>query len=226
MNIIDKLLCTHGHRIEDHPACFAQGNVDLKKAEKIAKENGIEWYEMPEYKIGILDIEADGLKADFSTMLTWCIKEKSGKINWDMVEQKDLFSGQGDKKIIESLCKELRNYKIVIGYFSTGYDIPYIRTKALHYGIEFPEYGSLYHFDLYYTVKSKLNVSRRSLDSVCDYLGIEGKTPINREVWRLAKYGNEPALLEVLNHNKGDVIITEQLYEKLLPFRKWVKTSV
>ena len=181
---------------------------------------------MPEYRIGVLDIESDGLKADFSTMLSWAIKEHDGSTVVDVISKKDLFSGNYDKKIIQSLVNEIRKYKILVTYYGTGFDIPYIRSKALHYGIEFPSYAEIYNFDLYFTVKSKLKLSRSSLDSACDYLGIKGKTPIDKEYWRAAKYGDADALKEVLEHNIADVDITDKLYNKLLPFRKWIKTSI
>jgi len=220
------LKCIHRHTIEEHPSCFAEEKINIKQAERIAKETGKPWYQVPGLKIGVLDIEADGLKADFSTMLTWSIKDLDGDIHYDVVTKTDLFSGNSDKVIVESLITKLKDYSIIIGYYSTGYDLPFVRAKALHYGLEFPGYGDLYHFDLYYTVKSKLCISRKSLDAACDYLGIKGKTPIEKEMWRQAKYGDAQALRGVLEHNMADVEITEQLYKKLIPFRKWIKTSV
>jgi|WetSurMetagenome_2_1015567.scaffolds.fasta_scaffold107936_4 uncharacterized protein YprB with RNaseH-like and TPR domain len=215
------ILCEHSHTIEDHPKCFSEGKIIDRRKDKTTP-----WYTEPGMKLGYLDIESDGLKADFSTMLTWCIKEKDGPIASDYVNKKELFEGKADERIIKSLVEELRKYKIIIGYFSTGFDIPFVRTKALHYGLDFPSYGELYHWDLYYTVKSKLNLSRKSLDNACDYLGIKGKTPIDKEVWRRAKYGDPKALVEVLEHNRGDVRITELLHDKIAFTRKWIKSSI
>jgi len=77
-----------------------------------------------------------------------------------------------------------RIIKFLVGYYSTRMDLPYMRAKALHYGLEFPGVGELYHWDLYYTVRYKLGLSRNSLANACDWLGIEGKTPIDKSVWR------------------------------------------
>lgn len=225
MNIFKRkpkpILCEHSHTIEDHPKCFSEGKVIDRR-----KDKTLPWYNEDGMRIGYLDIESDGLKADFSTMLTWCVKEKGGSVAFDKVTKKELFDGKSDKRIVESLVYEMRKYKIIIGYFSTGFDIPFVRTKALHYGLDFPSYGELYHWDLYYTVKSKLNLSRKSLDNACDYLGIKGKTPIDKDVWRKAKYGDPSALEEVLQHNVGDVNITELLHDKISFTRKWIKSSI
>ena len=226
---LKQLRCVHRHSIDTHPACFAQGRIDyeFQNDREWEKVTGQPWYNFPEYKIGYFDLEADGLKADFATMLTWCVKEKGGKITNGVITKKELFNTiDVDKRLITDLCNELSKYKIIVTYFGTRYDLPFARTKAMRYWLPFLEYGETYHFDLFYTAKSKLNLSRKSLDNVCDYLGIKGKTPIDKEAWRRAKYGNKEALKEVIKHNEGDVEITEALHERMIKLRKWIRTSV
>lgn len=242
-NFINRLSCIHRHSIEEHPRCFAAGNVNPEQAKWLYEENGKPWYAVDGLRIGYLDIESDGLKADFSTMLTWCIKSKGDAVTYDMVSKQELFDGMADKRIVESCVTEMMKYRIIVSYYGTGFDIPFLRAKALHYGLYFPAYineeqelkngnvkvvsfPELYHFDLFYTVKSKLCISRKSLDAACDYLGIRGKTDIDKEAWRRAKYGDPVALGQVLEHNQGDVVILEQLHERLEPFAKFTKKSV
>lgn len=216
-----KLRCKHRHTIDEHPACFAQAEVVDRRPVKTP------WFEESGMRMGYLDIESDGLKADFSTMLSWAIKPKGqNKVVTDVITKKDIFDGDIDKRLIESILDEMSKYKIIVTYYGTGFDIPYIRAKALHYGLRFPSFSELYHFDLYYTVKSKLCISRKSLDNACDYLGIEGKTPLDKDTWRAAKYGNKKALEEVLVHNVADVVILEELHDKLADFAKWTRRSI
>jgi len=222
------LRCVHRHTIEEHPACFAKGLIkyDFKDDREFEKLTGFPWYQYPEYRIGYLDIETDSLKADFGTTLSWAIKEKGGEVVTDVIRQEELFNGVYDQRIIKSCIEEMCKYKIIVTYFGSRFDIPWIRTKALHYGIEFPGYGELYHFDLFYTVRSKLNLSRKSLANATDYLGIPGKTDIDKASWRKAKYGDKVALEEVVRHNIPDVVILEQLHDKLDFTRKWIRTSI
>jgi uncharacterized protein YprB with RNaseH-like and TPR domain len=221
-----ELRCIHRQDIKHHPSCFKRGLVKWGSEKEFTKTTGENWYNYPGYRIGYLDIESDGLRADFATMLTWAIKEKDGPTNYDIITKEELFNGSADRRLIQSVVDELGKYDIIVGYFSTGFDLPFIRTKALHYGIDFPHYGEVYHWDLFYTVKSKLCLSRKSLDNACDYLGISGKTPLDKDVWRRAKYGDRDAIQKVLEHNIADVEITEKLHNKLFPARKWIKTSV
>lgn len=225
------LRCIHRHTILTHPNCFRLGLVkktdDIKESPKsrvsVTEKKESKWYDG--MRIGYLDIEADGLKADFATMLSWAIKERDGGVMVDVVNKKELFSELGDRRIIESLLKAMKGFDILCGYYSTNYDLKFIRSKALHYGLEFPEFGSVYHWDIYYLVRSRLSLSSKSLESVCDYLGIHGKTRLDKDIWRLAKYGNKDALDEVVDHNIGDVVILEQLHNRLEGQRKWTKLS-
>lgn len=234
-NLIDRLTCSHRHTIDEHPACFASGNVNAPKAYELYDMTGKYWYNLDGLKIGYLDIETDGLKVDFSTMLTWCIKERDGDICSDVITKDELFSGDADRRIVESCINKIKEYKIICTYYGTVFDITFLRAKALHYGIPFPglvieeketktgiiykTVPEVYHYDLYYTVKSKLaSLSSKRLENACDWLGIHGKTPISKDAWRAAKYGDPEALAVVLEHNKGDVVILEELHNKLEPF--------
>lgn len=222
MNLKNLLSCIHRHSIEEHPACFIQNQIIDKRQDK-----SVPWYLLPNMQIGYLDIETDNLKADFGTMLSWAIRFKgSDTTKVDYITKKELFDGSTDKRIIESLIDTLKQVKIVVTYYGTGFDIPFSRAKALHYDLEFPSYADLYHFDIYYSVKSKLGISSKSLASACDYLNITGKTPLDKETWRRAKYGDPTAIQIVLEHNVADVDILEQLHNKLSPFSKWTKRSI
>lgn len=221
--LLGKVRCVHRKGIDsDHVACFAVGNVVDKR-----EDQSLPWYMTPGYKIGFLDIETDGLKADFSTMLTWCIKPlDSDEVQFSSITKGELFRGDVDKRVVADLVKTLSEYKILIGYYSSRFDIPYIRSKALHHNIEFPKWGEIYTHDLYDTVKRKLKLSKNSLDNACDYLGIKGKTPIDKDYWRKAKYGDHESLEKVLEHNIADVKITEELYKRTLGYRNFTKTLI
>lgn len=229
--------CIHRQDIKHHPNCFRKG---LIKDQKIYTP----WFIRDEKNVGYLDIETDGLTVDFSTMLSWSIKKKDGGIAFDFITKKELFDLKFDERIVRSCINEIKKYNIIVTYFGTRFDNSFLRAKALHYNIPFPGFISevtinkkgqevykanvdLYHFDLFYLVKSKLgSLSRKSLENVCDYLGIEGKTPLSKSVWRKARYGDFVSIQSVLEHNRQDTIILEQLHKRLYTFSKWTKNPL
>jgi len=219
--------CIHRHTIDEHPACFAQGLVKQAKEEKeFVKATGKAWYQYPGYKIGYLDIETTGFDGDADYLLSWCIKEKGGKVYGDVIKKEDIFSYKFDLNVLKSLLNKLLDYRIIVTYYGDRFDIPFIRTRALANQMTFPAYGQIFTWDLYWTVKNKLKLSRNSLERVYQLLNIDGKTHLDIKIWQKARIGEEKALKYVLKHNEGDVIGLEKVHEKLEPFRKWTKRSI
>jgi len=224
---IPTLRCIHRHTISEHPNCFLEGKIKWPNDKTFEKYTEVPWFFWEGHRIGYLDIEVDNLNANLGTMLTWALKQKEGNVVYDYVTKDELFNSKiRDKRIVKSLMDEIKKYSIIITYYGTGFDIPFIRTKAVKYGYDGLEYGSNFHHDLYYTIKSKFKFHRNSLDAATSYFGIEGKTPVNMEVWYNAKYGEPKSIESVLDHNIEDVKITEELHNLVMPFRKWLRRSV
>ena len=228
---MSEIRCIHRHTIKEHPSCFVNGRVRQDVPPKPEKKKIIisipeRWTAQEDYRIGILDIETDSLKADFGMVLSWCIKDKDGDTTFDVITRQEIFDFEFDKRIVQSLVTQMKKYNVLIGYYSTKFDIPFIRTRAMKFGILFPEFQEVWHWDLYYAVRNKMKLSRNSLDSATHFLGIEGKTHLDYGVWLRGKYGDPAALAEILEHNKYDVEITEKLFDKLFPYAQWTKRSV
>jgi hypothetical protein len=57
-------------------------------------------------------------------------------------------------------------------------------------------------------------------------LGIEGKTPLPPSIWGKARLGYKDALAEIEEHNIEDVIILEELYQRVLPYIQITRKSI
>src|SRR3990167_4855497 len=160
-----QLRCIHRHTLAEHPKCFLKGLVkyEFKDDREWEKLTGLPWYNFPGYKMGYFDIEVDNLNADFGTVLSWCIKERDGQIISDIITKEDLFNGEQDKRIVNSFVETLKQFDIVMGYYSDNFDMPYMRAKAMHFDMPFPEYGDLYNWDVIILEKlhNKLSSLRR-----------------------------------------------------------------
>ena len=169
-----ELRCIHRKTFEEHPSCFFKGAVKLPKEVKgikIRKRKGDiivdPWWADPRYKIGYFDIEATSLTADSGIVLSWVIKEKDvcyndgkvkkGKVYKRVITKKEILDKNiRDRNVVAEFVEVLRNFKIIVGYYSKRYDMPFMRTRALIHGIDFPGYGEIYHFDMYDHVKRNL----------------------------------------------------------------------
>ncbi len=207
---LDRGRCKHGHSYLAHRNCAMME---------------LDWLQE---KIGFLDIEASHLKANWGIMLTWCIKpENNDEILFGVIREEDIKKGIEDRRITEGLIRAMRRFDRVCGYYSTGFDIPFIRTRALINGVEFPEYGEIFHTDLYYQARRLLQLhSNRQAVVAETLLGATEKTPIKPTYWMDALRGKRSAILEVLDHNKRDVRDLEKIYHTLKPFGKMRGVSI
>lgn len=119
-------------------------------------------------------------------------------------------------------------------YFSEGFashntyfDIPFLRSRAIIHGLDFPKHGELYHTDVWRMAKTKLCLHSNRQDVIAESLqGKTIKTRISHPAWRQAMMGNEDAAMEVLDHCNCDVKDLKKNYNSLLPYCKILKSSI
>lgn len=200
--------CKHGHTYMSHPACYW-------------KEKG----KVP--KIGFLDIETTGFEANYHFMLTWVIKTAGKKeYKYARITKKEILNHTFDKRITQELIDTLYEYDIIMTYYGTKFDVPFMRSRALANNLEFPPYNILKHKDVYYMVRRLLKLHRNTLDAATNFLGIKGKDHVIGDIWMKARVGDKASLDYVLEHNLKDCAILESLYDKLKIYEKGLKKSM
>ena len=203
--------CKHRVPYSQHPQCFVDEVMNNGKSPKI----------------GFLDLEFQNFKANYGLLLTYAIKEfgkpkiYGGKITPDEVRSKWL-----DKQLTKRLVKDFSRFDVVVTYYGSKCDLPYMRTRALKWNIKFPAYGHIKHIDMYYLVKAKLSLNKNSLQNACALLGIKGKTHVLGDIWIRAVTGHQPSIDYIYKHNVPDVVILEKLYNKLITFSSKTNRSI
>lgn len=175
-----------------------------------------------ERRVGFLDIEASNLKANFGIILCWCIKPAGQEETIsDVITKTDLTSGVTDGRIVESCIKTMRQFDTLIGHYSSRYDFPFIRTRALMLGLDFPSYGEIQQIDTYDMAKRTLCLHSNRQAVIAEALnGKTEKTSLDFHYWIEGLQGNKKALEYILNHCKHDVNDLEKDYNKLAKFVK------
>jgi len=200
--------CVHRHRYSRHFGCF------LKK------------YDISE-RVSFLDIETSNLKANFGIVLCWCILADDDTLYEDWLTKKDVLSGTEDKRVISTCIETMQSFDRVVGHYSTYFDIPFLRTRALIHDVKFPEVGTLLHTDVWRMAKTKLCLHSNRQDVIAESLqGKTIKTRISHPAWRQAMMGNEAAVMEVIDHCECDVKDLKKNYYSLLPYCRVTKSSI
>ena len=175
-------------------------------------------------KVALLDIEATGLRGDFGVILCVVIKEfgrnrtKLFKID---LEAEDLL--ESEKQMLVQVNDYLKTFDGVIGYYSSRYDIPMLRTRSYYHGIEpLPKIKSL---DIWYSVKRVVNTTSRRLERVGDLMRINAnrnlpeKSKIDINEWIRVLNSRDPQSLNyICEHCIADVDLLEGVTNELRPF--------
>ena len=203
--------CKHRHSFLEHYECFLK--------------------EMPrqEERIGFLDIEASQLNADFGFILCYAIKERKGPIILRVATPKEIRSGEPDKRILKQFVTDARTFDRLVVYYGTDhrFDIPFLRTRALYYGLNFPSLREIKVTDVYPMVRNKLRLHRNRLESAIKFFGIPGKEhELLPGVWMRATVGDKKAIDWIAKHNIEDVESLEKLFELLVPFVNVIDASI
>jgi uncharacterized protein YprB with RNaseH-like and TPR domain len=207
---------THSQRFLAHPECFYR---EYPEGAGLLK---------PE-KIGFLDIEATSLNASFGYMICYCIQPYRGKMISRSIVPQDILSFNFDKNLIVQFVLDIQGFDRLVGYYSKDYryDIPFLRTRALKWGVSFPAYKEFMFSDCYDLVKKKLKLHRSRLENACDLLEIPSKGHrLNPSIWMKSQAGDQASLDYILKHCKEDVISLRAVWTKLWEFDRISRTSM
>ena len=194
--------CKHGHDGISHYNCWVEENT--------VKE-----------RVGFIDIEFWNLDANFGVMLCWCIKVNgeelilSDKVNLDDLRNKDI----QDKNLVQSCIDTMSTFHHLVGHYSGKCDIPYIRTRAMKWGLEFPHYGEIVHTDVWRMAKVAMKLNSNRQDTIAGFLrGKSLKTAIDDSWIKAVMCGDQKALDNILDHCERDVLDLEANYLALKPY--------
>lgn len=193
--------CSHGHTYLEHYNCFLKDNPN-------------------ENHIGYFDIESSSLVADFGFCITWKILDENDVMYGRTITKEEVLSpGTPDKQIMKELISELNNFDLIYTYNGTRFDFPFVRTRAVVNKLDFPMFGSIKHKDVYYIIKNKFRLHRKSLEVACEMLlGETDKTHWMGKHWIGAVQGNRDSLDYIDVHCENDVKDLKKLTNKVLDF--------
>lgn len=135
----------------------------------------------------------------------------------------DSIRKSGAKKMAKSIHKLLSEADAVIHYNGERFDIPTLNKEFILHGMTPPE--PYKQIDLLRTCRQNFRFASNKLDFIAQSLGVGAKVHHKgQELWSACmdkKRSDHKSAWKVMEkYNKGDVLLTEKLYERLLP---WIK---
>jgi len=173
-------------------------------------------------KIGILDIETTGLRADFGFMICVCIKtvrenNLSGPILTLRIDDPRNPDPKSDKWLIRELVKQMNTYDLLLGWFSSQFDFKFINSRILVHGLRPPIIQ--HRRDLIYIARAKFKFRNNRLVTWSELVsGTNQKTKLTPKFHVGSVRGDRRAINYIVHHCKIDVMETEKVYKVLIPY--------
>lgn len=158
-------------------------------------------------ELAFFDIESTGFKADYDSTLCVSIKPYGKKPFTFSVKQVG-----NDQKVVREVRDILSEYQCWGTYYGKGFDVPFLNTRLLKWGLAPLE--QRHHLDMYFTLKPKVSMSRKSLSQVAGFLRVhDDKIGVSPNVWSEISFDMKH-MKEMVNRCEGDCITLEQIYDK------------
>ncbi len=119
-----------------------------------------------------------------------------------------------DKKMLKEFIKALNEADELVFHNGDRFDIPWIRTRALLWGLSMaPKYKTI---DTLKIARGLFRFNSNRLDYISKYLGIGSKIKTSYDLWKDVSLKNDKAALaKMLKYCKCDVILLEKVYKRL-----------
>jgi uncharacterized protein YprB with RNaseH-like and TPR domain len=166
-------------------------------------------------KIAVFDLETTALIGDLGRLLCASVLSlpEDNMITFRQDEVKKKKSMADDREICVQVRDYLESHHMTIGYYSKGFDIPFLNTRlAAH---DERHLMPMLHLDPIWFFKGWRGLKPRSskLKVVAEFLELEPKPDVPVEVWVNAQGGDKEAIDILVDRCEADTRITKEVAE-------------
>lgn len=124
---------------------------------------------------------------------------------------------EGHEEMLRQTHAALSEADIVIGYNHVGFDLPHLNREFAK--AELTPVKPSKNVDLLRVVRKQFKMTSNKLDFVAEYFGLGNKTThTGHQLWKDCMAGDAKAWALMEKYCKQDVVLTEKVYNKLLPW--------
>ena len=121
-----------------------------------------------------------------------------------------------DRFVCENLHAMLSNADVLVAHNGDKYDSKFATGRMIAHGLApLPPISSI---DTLKVARKRFLLNSNRLDYLGQYLGVGRKQATPRGLWLDVLNGDESALRQMVDYNKQDVLLLEQVYLKLQPY--------
>lgn len=141
----------------------------------------------------------------------------SGEVLGDTLTPEEALN-KDDSRIVTSLWQLFDEADIVVAHNGDRFDIPKMNSRFIINGLMPP--SSYKSVDTCLVARKNFGFASNKLDALATYFGFDHKLDTDFSLWEGCLKGDKESLDYMLEYNKRDVTLLEEVYIKLLP---WIK---
>ncbi|TDA32689.1 MAG: hypothetical protein DSO04_01810 [Hadesarchaea archaeon] len=165
-----------------------------------------------------LDIETSARTADQGSVVAL------GTLRGERPHVRFCSTQEEERKALEELSLELREGDLLVTWYGSGFDLPFLKARALLLGVDLRPLLSLPHLDLYLWCRDHLLLSSHRLDSVARFFGLARKVEFEGKdvstLFRLALRGDSASRELIVQHCAEDLELLREVHRRM---ERWVE---
>jgi len=166
----------------------------------------------PGYKVRLTGDNIETHARIITAAYKWQREPKVHALEWSRPKKGDPFS-QSDEKLVQLLVPVLDEADEIIAHYGDGFDVPWIRTRALYHGIITGVWKTV---DTKAWACKHFLLPTNKLDDIAQYLGLGKKLKTEYDLWRDITFkDDQKKLRRMIEYNKHDVELLEKVYDHL-----------
>ena len=129
----------------------------------------------------------------------------------------DEVRNEDDSRLVQELAEILDQADVIIAHNGKAFDCKVIKARMCFWGIQPPSHYRIE--DTLLVARSEFKFPSNRLDSLAQYLGLGEKYETGGfDLWKRCMAGDQSALDKMLEYNKQDVVLLEDVYNRLQPY--------
>lgn len=138
----------------------------------------------------------------------WEKDKKAHGLTWD--------ANQNDREMLKEFVEIANMADELVAHNGDRFDLPWVRTRCMYHGIPmFPSYKTI---DTLQWARRRFLFNSNRLDYLGKFLGVGGKLKTEFDLWKQITLNNDREALErMMTYCKRDVLMLQEVYEKLAP---------
>lgn len=162
-------------------------------------------------------LSAEMVEAD-TFLLCWAAKWSDGTTIHSRVASPKEARDQDDARLVESLAELVRKADYVVAHNGNRFDVPVLNGRLMVNGGD--PLGNVQTIDTLLIARQSFRLASNKLDYLAQQLGIGEKQETDFDLWRDCYRGDKKALSRMVEYNRHDVYLLEEVFHRLLPYAK------